>query len=132
MQNVVPIHKKGDRTNTSNYRPISRISCIGKVFEKCVLSIYIINLVPKNKLTPVQSGFTPGDSAVFQLEDLCHTFSRAVCEGKEIRVVFCDIRKAYDKVWHKGLLFKLRLMGISGHLLDWFGCDLNNRTRRVA
>ena len=130
--NVVPVHKKGDRTNTSNYRPISLISCIGKVFEKCVFKHLHNYLVSNHKLTPVQSGFTPGDSAVFQLADLCHTFSRAVDEGKEIRVVFCDISKAFDRVWHKGLLFKLRRMDISGHLLDWFGCYLNNRTQRVA
>ena len=39
---------------------------------------------------------------------------------------------AHSRVWHKGLLFKLRRMGICGHLLDWFGCYLNNRTQRVA
>ena len=130
--NIVPVHKKGDRTNTSNYRPISLISCISKVFEKCVFKHLHNYIVSNNKLTPVQSGFTPGDSALFQLADLCHTFSKAVDEGKEIRVVFCDISKVFDRVWHIDLLFKLRQMGISGHLLDWFRCYLDNRTQRVA
>ena len=71
--NVVPVHKKGDRTNTSNYRPISLISCIGKVFEKCVFKHLHNYLVSNHKLTPVQSGFTPGDSAV-----CCFSISRLV------------------------------------------------------
>ena len=130
--NVVPVYKKGDKTNTTNYRPISLISCIGKVFEKCVFKHLHNYIVFNKKLSPLQSGFTPGDSAVFQLVDLCHTFSKAVDDGKEVRVIFCDISKAFDRVWHRGLLFKLRRMGIGGNLLGWFKSYLENRTQRVA
>ena len=67
-----------------NYRPISLLSCIGKVFEKCVFK-HLHNYIVTNRLiTPVQSGFTPNDSAVFQLIDLYNTFSKAIDEGKEI------------------------------------------------
>ena len=59
-------------------------------------------------MIPAQSGFTPKDSAVFQLIDLYDTISKAMDEGKEVRAVFCDISKAFDRVWHHGLLFKLR------------------------
>ena len=85
-----------------------------------------------NKITPVQSGFTPGDSAVFQLIDLYDTFCRALDDGKEVSVVFCDISKAFDRVWHRGLLFKPRRIGICGPLLKWFQSYLNNRLQRVA
>jgi hypothetical protein len=47
-------------------------------------------------------------------------FSKALDEGKEIRVIFFDISKAFDRVWHRGLLFKLKKMGIVGNLLLWF------------
>jgi hypothetical protein len=46
--------------------------------------------------------------------------SKALDEGKEIRVIFFDISKAFDRVWHRGLLFKLKKMGIVGNLLLWF------------
>ena len=49
-----------------------------------------------------------------------------------MRVVFCDISKAFDRVWHKGLLHKLACMGISGSLLQWFHSYLSNRRQRVV
>ena len=52
--------------------------------------------------------------------------------GKEIRVVFCDISKAFDRVWHRGLLFKLKQSGISGNLLNWFENYLSGRSQRVV
>ena len=55
-------------------------------------------------VTPFQSGFTSGDSTVNQLVDMYNTFCQALDEGKEVRVVFCDISKAFDRVWHKGLI----------------------------
>ena len=80
----VPVFKKGDKTKVSNYRPISLLSCLGKVFEKCA-SKHLLNYVVTDQLiSPVQSGFTPHD------------------EGKELRVIFCDTSKAFDRVWHKG------------------------------
>ena len=58
-------------------------------------------------LTRLQSGFVPGDSTANQLVDIYNTFCKALDDGKEVRAVFCDISKAFDRVWHKGLLFKL-------------------------
>ena len=132
IANVVPIFKKGDKTNVSNYRPISLLCVMGKVFEKCVFKYLHNYLVSHNLISKVQSGFTPGDSAVFQLADLYNTFAKAIDDGKEVRVVFCDISKAFDRVWHRGLLFKLRRLGLSGSLLNWFTSYLDNRYQRVA
>ena len=61
-----------------------------------------------------------------------NTFAGAIDDGKEVRVVFCDISKAFDRVWHRGLLFKLRRMGLSGSLISWFASYLDNRKQRVA
>ena len=60
------------------------------------------------------TGFTPGDSAINQLLNLTNEFGKALGEGKQIRVVFCDIRNPFDRVWHKGLLNKLENIGIQG------------------
>ena len=59
-------------------------------------------------------------------------FCNAVDAGKEIRVIFLDISKAFDKVWHRGLIFKLKRAGINGNLLSWFTDYLNNRRQRVV
>ena len=56
----------------------------------------------------------------------------AVDQNKEIRVIFLDISKAFDKVWHKGLLFKLQQCGIGGSLLQWFSSYLTDRQQRVV
>ena len=88
---VCAIYKKVDMSSVSDYRPISLLSCLEKVTE--------CNHLHKNSIfTPLQSGFIPGDSTTNQLTYLCNTFSHALDSGKEIRVVFCDISKAFDRV----------------------------------
>ena len=103
-----------------DYRPISLLSCIGKTMERCVHK-YLYNYISQNNiLTPLQSGFISGDSTTNQLLNIYHIFCEAVDNGKEVRVVFCDISKAFDRIWHKGLLFKLVAIGCSKYLLRWF------------
>jgi len=67
-----------------------------------------------------QSGFQPRDSTVNQLADICNTISCNLDQGKDLHFVFCDISKAFDRVWHLGLLYKLKNFGIKGNLYDWF------------
>ena len=52
--------------------------------------------------------------------------------GKEVRVVYLDITKAFDRVWHKGLLHKLKAIGISDNLLNWFANYLSNKKQRLV
>ena len=85
-----------------------------------------------NVITPYQSGFISSDSTVYQLLYLSNGFSKALDEGKEMCVIFCDISKAFDRVGHRGLIHKLRLVGISGSLLDWLSNYLENRQQRVC
>ncbi|MCG7869675.1 MAG: endonuclease/exonuclease/phosphatase family protein [Candidatus Thiodiazotropha taylori] len=130
--NVTPVHKKDDPSVISNYRPISLLNTVGKVMEKIVHK-HVFNFCRDNSiLTSLQSGFVPGDSTVNQLVDLYNTFCKALDEGKEVRAVFCDISKAFDRVWHRGLLYKLRRIGISGSLLSWFANYLKDRRQRVV
>ena len=83
-------------------------------------------------ITSLQSGFIPGDSTINQLVDVYNTICKALDAGKEVRAIFCDISKAFDRVWHRGLLFKLQTAGISGLLLQWFTDYLHNRKQRVV
>ena len=58
--------------------------------------------------------------------------SKALDDGKEVRAIFCDISKAFDRVWHIGLLYKLRRAGITGSLISWFSHYLHDRKQRVV
>ena len=130
--NITPIYKKDDPSDVTNYRPISLLSTIGKVFEK-IIHKHVFNFFRENNiLTRLQSGFVPGDSTVNQLVDIYNTFCKAMDEGKEVRAIFCDVSKAFDRVWHKGLLYKLSSVGIIGPLLRWFSNYLDNRQQRVV
>jgi len=83
-------------------------------------------------LSDFQSGFQPGRSSVTQLVEIYHKFCKAVDSGREIRAVFLDISKAFDRVWHHGLVHKLYMSGIDGDLLSWFKDYLTGRSQRVV
>ena len=74
--------------------------------------------------------FIPGDSTTNQLTFLYNIFCRALDAGREVPVGFCDVTKATDRVWHKGLLYKLRAAGVSGSLLFWLGSYLSEKERQ--
>ena len=132
IANVCAIYKKGGRSLPSNYRPVSLLSTIEKVFERIVFK-HVFNFLKRtNFFTPFQSGFLPVDSTVNQLVSLYDTFVKALDDGLEVRVVFFDISKAFDKVWHNGLLSKLNHAGIKGNLFNWFSSYLSNRQQRVV
>ena len=105
---------------------------MGKFLERCVHKHIYNYVIDNNLVTPFQSGFTRIDSITNQLVFLYHTFCQAVDSGKEIRVVLCNISKAFDRVWHRGLLYKLSSAGINFDLLRWLSSYLSNRTQRVV
>ena len=79
-----------------------------------------------------QSGFRPRDSCVNQLLAITHEIYKSFGEGFEVRGVFLDISKAFDKVWHEGLLLKLNQNGISGNLLKLLHDFLSYRKQQVV
>ena len=130
LANVIPIFKKGDKQLIKNYRPISLLPICGKIiFNNLYNYLNGNNLITKN-----QSGFRPGDSKTNQLLYLVNEIHKAFDDPKclEIRAVFLDISKAFDKEWHDGLLFKLNQNGISGSLLKLFEDYLHDRKQRVV
>jgi len=78
-----------------------------------------------------QAGFLKGQSTVFQLIDLYHQIVQSFDSKSHTCVVFCDISKAFDRLWHKGLIFKLKQQGIRGSRLNWILNYLGNRDQRV-
>ena len=132
--NVLPVHKKESRQIKKNYRPISLLRICGKIFEKVIFDAIYEHLTDNQLLTPNQSGFRPGDSTVNQLLYITHRIYAAFEEfpSRETRAVFLDISKAFDKVWHDGLILKLKNHGISGPLLALIESYLSNRKQRIV
>ncbi len=115
---VIPIHKKDNHMFCNNYKPISLLCCISKVFEKLLFK-HIYNFLKANGLLKTnQSGFTPGDSTINQLIKICNKIHCKLENDDEILAVFLDLSKSLDKVWHKDLLYKLKKMESLVHCLN--------------
>ena len=131
LTNVTSIYKSKDSNIMNNYRPISFLSCLGKVFERCVFK-HLFNYLRDHKLISIyQSGFTPGDCTTNQLVSMYHEVCTALENQNNIQLIFFDISKAFDKVWHKGLVYKLESVGIKYPLIQWFNNYLNDRKQRA-
>ena len=104
----------------------------GKIFEKIIFNKIYNFLLEEKLLNPNQSGFRPSNSCINQLLVITHEIFEAFdCNPSlEVRSVFLDISKAFDKVWHEGLLYKL--MGMSGELYDLLENYLLGRFQRVV
>ena len=127
----MPVFKKGDKSQPGNYRPISLISCARKSFERILFKNVYNHLIENSLVYKYQSGFFPGHSTVYHLIESIHHTCLAL-ENHEINCqIFCDISKAYDRVWHRGLILKLEKYGIRGDLLQWFESYLTNRSQQV-
>ena len=83
-------------------------------------------------ITSSQSGFTPKDSTVYQLLSIYDDFCKSFDSEITTQAIFFDISKAFDKVWHRGLLRKLQAIGIRGTLFHWFENYLAERKRAVV
>ena len=129
--NVQPVHKKNSRQDKSNYRPISLLCICSKIYEKVVFDAMYKFLLENNLLSSNQSGFRPGDSTINQLLAITTEIYNSFENRQETQAAFLDISKAFDKVWHPGLIFKLRQNGINGKLLLMLENYLTNRKQRV-
>ena len=128
---LFPIFKKESENNASNYRPISLLSSLSKVLEKAVHYHLYTYLNHHSLLTVKNSGFKQKDSTVNQLLSIVHKLYSGLDNKENACLVFLDISKAFDRVWHEGLLFKLKQLGISGTLIKWLESYLALRKQRV-
>ena len=128
------IDKKVDKQLLQNYQPVSLLPICGKIFERIIFNSIFEYLEKNSLLCPNQSGFCPFDSCENQLLSIVHDIYANFDQNPtlEMRANFLDISKAFDKVWHEGLLFKLERIGISGNLLSLLKSFLSNRFQRVV
>ena len=132
--NVVHINKKGDKKLLQNYCPAWLLPVCSKIFERIFFSPMFGFLEENNLLCPHQSGLRSSDSCQNQLLSIVHDIFASFDQSStlEVRANLLDISKAFDKVWHEGLLFKLERIGISGNLLSLLKSFLNNMFQRVV
>ena len=130
---VIPVFKnKGSNQTVDNYRPISLLSNIDKIFEKLVYSRLISFLELHNVLSEKQFGFRKKHSTNDALISLTEEIRRSLDSGKLSCGVFIDLQKAFDTVDHEILLHKLKLYGIRGVANRWFRSYLTNRIQFVT
>ena len=125
--NVVPVFKKDSKQCVKNYGLVSLLPICSKIFERIVCNNTYNYLIDNNLISQNQSGFKSGESCINQLISITRDILNSLDEGLEVRGVFLDISKAFDKVWHEGLICKLQLNDISGELLNIVIDFLNNR-----
>nr|CAH7753637.1 unnamed protein product [Callosobruchus chinensis] len=122
---VTPIHKNGNINEIKNYRPITLIHTIAKIFES-VLSAYITKLL-QPQISKFQHGFVAERTTVSNLCVLSEHAAEAILNKKQLDVIFTDCEKAFDKVDHGLLLDRMVSMGVTyptfafpkSYLLDW-------------
>lgn len=131
VANVIPCYKKGDKHVPSNYRPISLLSMLSKVMERLIYDAMWNHLDTHQLLSNRQFGFRAGHSTSDALTYVAQRLTNSINDREEARIVCLDISKAFDRVWHRGLLAKLSALGFSGKLLKWLQDYLSNRSLKV-
>lgn len=130
--NVMPVFKKGDKTLAANYRPISLTCILCKVLEHVLASNIVKHLDEQGVLYDLQHGFREKRSCETQLVMLVEDRTRGASVGKQTDLILLDFSKAFDKVNHSKLLWKLHSYGIRGRVLSWIKAFLGNRSQRVV
>ena len=130
---TIPIFKdKGSNLECSNYRPISLLSNINKIFEKLMHSRLYNFLSTYNCIYDLQFGFRKKHSTIHALLDLTEDIRHALDDNSFAVGIFIDLQKAFDTVDHKILLRKLDYYGIRGSANNWFKSYLKDRKQYVS
>ena len=115
-----------DKRCINNYRPVSFLPICGKIFERILYNHLFLYLESNDFLTPHQSEFRPNDSCIYQLLSIVQSIYADFDHNTSLEFWgnFLDISKAFGKIWHEGLLYKLESIGISGNFLTYFAVSL--------
>jgi len=128
---ITPIYKKGLTSLISNFRPISVISNVAKIFEKIIKARLVHYLESKNLLFEHQYGFRPDKSTDQAIANVTKIIYSTLEEGKKCATIYLDLAKAFDTVDHVKLLKKMHDIGITGSAHSLFESYLEKRKQRV-
>ncbi|KAK3096760.1 hypothetical protein FSP39_003001 [Pinctada imbricata] len=128
---VTPIYKKGDKSDPGNYRPISILPTISKLFERHITTQMYDYLKENDLLMKEQSGFRKSHSCQTALTKLTEKWITDIDNGNMTGVSLLDFRKAFDLVNHKILIDKMKYYNFTNETLNWLESYLSNRTQTV-
>ena len=132
MATVTPIFKKGQKSNPSNYRPVSLTSIPGKIMEGLIKVQLMEFLDRESLLSESQHGFRSRRSCQTNLLEYTDKLLKMLDSGKCADVIYLDFRKAFDTVGHQRLVKLLRYHGIRGEVADWLQAWLSKRCQQVV
>ena len=130
--NAIPIFKKGSRLTICNYRPISLLPNVNKIFEKMMYKRAYDLIEKYSILSPQQFGFRSKHSTTHALINITEKIRSALDQNKVSCGIFIDLQKAFDTVNHEILLHKLNYYGFRGVVNDWFRSYLHERKQKVC
>jgi hypothetical protein len=128
---IVPIYKKGSRSDAANYRPISLTPILCKLCEHIIHCAVIQHLSEHDILTDAQHGFRKRRSCDTQLLATIEDLAKGLDDKAQTDVILLDYEKAFDKVSHRHLLLKVEHYGIKDATLSWIKDFLHNRSQQV-
>ena len=129
---VIPVYKKGSRSDASNYRPVSLTSSLSRLFEAVILDKMMEHVQQYDLITPHQFGFLPHKSSCSQLLMCTHKWLRSYCESDVMNVLYTDFSKAFDSVNHRFLIKVLNQFGFNTQVINWLKNFLSGRMQQVC
>ena len=133
LSHITSIWKqKGLKSDKTNYRPISLLPTLSKICESVIHNGLLSHCIDNNLITHRQAAYLKGDSTINQLLYIIHKIRLSWTKGCITHGIFLDVRAAFDKVWHKGLIAKLKQNGVTGKVLELLTSYLTNRRQIVV
>ena len=131
LQQIIPLHKKGAKTDAANYRPVSLTSHVIKIFERVLRTKLCEYLEVNGIIKSNQHGFRKNRSCLTQLLSHTNYILELLSKETEVDTIYVDYAKAFDKVDHVILMKKLMLYGIGDKYHTWISNFLQDRKQRV-
>lgn len=129
---VIPVFKKGTKSDCANYRPLTMLNLNSKILESIVCDSLDYHLVTNELIHSNQWGFKKGVSTESLLLYLTEAWKKAIDDGYKVGVLFVDFKKAFDTVDHTILKDKLSDVGVSGVFFEWIASYLHERSQYVT
>lgn len=126
---ICPVFKKGNKTAIENYRPIVILSNFGKLFEVVLYDILFFHV--KSQISDCQHGFIAGRSTTTNLISVTQFIANTLDQGGQVDIVYTDLSKAFDRLDHGLLLYKMSVFGLTTDFLKFFQSYLSNRKLNV-